>query len=153
MRKILIAFTLGLAVVVLFGMTTAGREFKTLDGRTWNEEAVFPENVYYKFLNMPKTNVGFIDALLNRSRPQDGNVILMIDIRNNIAVFFFRGVPGGTGFVIPEEWPYRYREYVLEIRWLDEKTGQWRVWWNKDKIDGTFLLRRELLPVAENAPF
>lgn len=121
--------------------------------RVWHEVATLPEGIYQEFLRLPKENVGYADTLLNRGKPQSGRIIMMTDLRGHIAIFFFRGVPGGTGFVIPEDWLRIYREYVLEIRWQDSRTGRWHFWWNREKLDNTLLIRPELYPQAYNAPF
>ena len=141
------------AVFLLMFSIAVFAQSRFLCDREWREAGAFPESVYQEFLKIPKTNVGHIDALLDKTKPETGNVIVMVDIRDNAAIFFFRGVPGGNGFAIPEDWPYKYREYVLEIRWLDHATSRWHYSWNRKKLDDTFLTRPELCPIASNAPF
>lgn len=146
----------GVALVIflsVFIWDTALANADTKCGRDWKETAVFPEDTYMQFLETPKNNVGFIDILLKRSLPEDGQIIMMVDIRDETAVCFFRGIPGGNGFAIPETWPYLYREYILEIRWFDQKNRVWKYWWNKNKLDATLLKRPTLCPLAENMPF
>jgi len=136
--------------VLLIIASSEAQDLRRAD-RTWNEVVALPENVYQAFLILPETNVGYIDILLHRQKPQNGKIIMMTDLRNNIVVFFFRGVPGS--FAIPKEQPYKYREYILEIRWQDSQTGRWYFWWNRNKLDDTLLKRPGLYPLAYNAPF
>lgn len=132
---------------------TGAKPFGHHGDRAWHEVRTLPEGIYREFLGMPRANVGYMDLILDRRRPQDGRVITMVDIRERIAVIFFRGVPGGTGFAVPEDCLYADREYLLEIRWFDCRDDTWKVWWNRERLDGSLLDRPGLYPQAHNAPF
>lgn len=150
MRVVLLFFLLSL---LLFPAAYA--ESIKIPGQTWIEhpKEKFPEAIYQEFLKLPKTSTGHIQAILNRKNVREQPVLVFVDIRSDIAVFFFRGVPGGRGFALSEDIIYSDRTYILEVRWKDTKTGHWQAWWNRNKLDGSFLLRPELWPLAGNAPF
>jgi len=89
--------------------------------------------------------------LLRLSRNESARLVTA-EIKDEIAVFYYRGVPEGRGYVLPEEWLRKYPEYILEIRWQD-KSGKWHYWWNKEKLDAPLIVRPELYPLATNSPF
>ena len=147
-------FLLVMLVCIISLTALASAQLTHPGDRVWQEMPNFLVKLYeQEFLKLPKTNVGFVDVILDQRRPQDGHVVVMVDIRDQIAVFFFRGVPGGNGFVLPETLVYSDMAYILEIRWLDKTSGQWKYWFNRKKLFPSLLARPELYPQAENSPF
>lgn len=127
------------------------QNFTGPDGRLWHHAKTFPEKIYQDFLQKPKSISGTLDVVLRPSQHESARLVTA-EIKDEIVAFYYRGVPGGQGYVLPDEWMQKYQEYVLEIRWQD-KSGKWHYWWNKEKLDSPLLARREYYPLATNSPF
>lgn len=139
------------AAFLVFVSFTEARDFKGPDGRVWHRVKSFPESIYQNFLKRPNGIVGPLDIVLRPNQNESAGLVTA-EMKGEIAVFYYRGVLRGQGYVLPEEWPKKYTEYILEIRWQD-KTGKWHYWWNKEKLNQPLIYRPELYPLAENSLF
>lgn len=151
MKKLLFLSALVVAIFQNFISFADARDFTGPDGRVWHHAKTFPKTIYQDFLQKSKGISGPLDVVLRPSRQESARMVTA-EIKDEIAVFYYRGVPGGQGYALPEEWLKKYPEYILEIRWQD-KSGKWRYWWNKQKLDSPLLARPEFYPLAVNAPF
>ena len=147
--KTVLAIWAVLMALALFPNSASAQQFMGPDGRVWYDVREFTKDLYREFLAIPKGKPTTLDVILN---PKQSYRLVTVDNRDGIAVYYYRGVPGGQGYVLPEEWLYEDSKYVLEIRWIDAG-GQWHYWWNRKKLPDALMAIPGLYPQAINSPF